>query len=136
MLQKLVSALAPGGRKMRELTREEKEKLQAMISMHREEQDEKRWVHKVEHRRAVYQQKHALGSESRAFGRSHTHRSMYNLGVEQELKKPGEKRRKSRRRSVKLKWVKLTRRQKDDLRGKIQETARKRHKTWDGSSSI
>jgi hypothetical protein len=114
---------------MRELTREEKKKLQAMINTHREEQDEKRQVYQVEHRRAVYQQKHALGSESRAFGRSHPHRSMYHLGVEQELKQLGRKRQKSRRRSMKLKWMRLTRRQKDDLKSRIQDTARKRHKT-------
>lgn len=114
---------------MRELTREEKEKLQAMISRHREEQDEKRSVYKVEHRRAVYQQKHALGSEFRAFGRSHPHMSIYHLSAEQELKHPGRKRQKSLQRSTRLKWMQLTRRQKDDLKSKIQETARKRHRT-------
>ena len=113
---------------MKELTREEKKKLQAMINRHREEQDEKRQVYKVEHRRAVYQQKHTLGSESRAFGRSQPHRSMYQLSVEQELKQPGEKRQKARRRSMKLKRMHLTRRQKDDLKDKVQEAARKRHK--------
>ena len=114
---------------MRELTREEKKRLQAMINRHREEQDEKRRVYKMEHRRLVYQQKHAAGSEFRTVGRSHPHRSMYHLGVEQELKQPGEKRQKSRRRSIKLKRMHLTRWQKDALKDKVQETARKRHRT-------
>jgi hypothetical protein len=114
---------------MRELTREERKKLQAMINRHREEQDEKRRVYKMERRRAVYQQKHAAGSEFRTVGRSRPHRSMHHLSVEQGLKQPGRKRQKSRRRSMKLKWMQLTRREKDDLKDKVQETAQKRHKT-------
>ena len=112
---------------MRELTREEKKKLQAMINRHREEQDEKRQVYKVEHRRLVYQQKHAAGLQFGPRGLQ-PHRSMCSIGTEQELKQPGEKRQKSRRRSIKLKWMQLTRRQKNDLKSRIQETARKRHK--------
>jgi hypothetical protein len=111
---------------MRELTREERKKLQAMINRHREEQDEKRRDHQAAHRRAVYVQKHF---RFRKHLRPRPHRSMYHLSVEQELKQPGRKRQKSQRRSMRLKWMQLTRRQKEYLKGKVQETAQKRHKT-------
>jgi hypothetical protein len=114
---------------MRELTREEKKKLQAMINRHNEEQEEKRQDYQVAHRRAVYQQRHAPGLQFGVRGRLHPHRSMYHIGLEQDMKQPGKKRQKSRRRSMKLKWMQLTRRQRDVLKDKVQETARKRHKT-------